>query len=333
MAKNINGAFETANQSNSVDTPRRRLTSWVGRTACTITACLVAAGPAARLASAETADSAPAAFAADTVYHLDQMYINQDLIRQGYYLEGYNIAAPGYSEANKQNFRAVLWYQLLGNVVRRYNVAPESKNPICHYDEFNVTNGEGDTGVIYTSTHDACDKNHAVINSFNPGIELSPSSLTGQQINDGWSIQGQTSVAYSVFQPAQNKYVPVCAGELSYDTSVSASQDANGNPAIHTYTLERQIVSAVPGAPRSNACPPGPPTELGWEENTLLSPTVPYGRRVDGKFVATGMRPDLEATWGGSLNPDRDSSDSWNVIGNYILMPVVPKLPGSSNAK
>lgn len=222
-------------------------------------------------------------------YNLYGSYPNFDLVQQGYFLSGINKYDPNRDpiEADGSPPQAVLWFQLEANgQFKQYNSHPTSLSSTCHWDELRWNAGQKGS-LVYLKTHNQCASKDNEID-FEPGIAFMPKSWArGQK----WSKQGVSSTTY------YENGVPVCEGINTWQSRVlGVNRLLSGVVTIQTQTNEVQTLQALPGAPASEVCPPGPETRFDWQENFFLGQVAVQG--PDGS--TSGYEPALVRAMGGN---------------------------------
>ena len=113
--------------------------------------------------------------------------------------------------------------------------------------------------LVYLETRAECYSDHVDI-AFRPGHRVHAQE-PGRRVSGG-----RTAVSRSTIFTEDG--VIVCAGTNSWRSRVvGLARMPNGGTAVHTQTNETQLLSPVPGAPSSSACPGGEMTSFGWQEN------------------------------------------------------------------
>ena len=241
--------------------------------------------------------------AAATAYDLFSSYPNAHLF-PGYFLRGVN----GYGSATSGPVRTSLWFQPVGSgAFKQFNTTPYRE---CHWDLLRWQPGKSGQ-LVYLETRAECFSDHTDI-AFRPGIAYMPRTWTQ---GERWSTSGVSSTVFS------DDGVVVCSGTNSWRSRVvGLTRMPNGEPAVHTQTNETQVLSPVPGAPSSSACPAGEVTSFGWQENFYVGRGL-IVRGQDGTPVGSG--PGLLRSTGGSTDETRAvGHPQWNsVFSTWLAKP------------
>ena len=148
--------------------------------------------------------------------------------------------------------------------------------------------------------------------AFHPGIAYMPKTWT---LGERWSDSGVSNTVFS------DDGVVVCTGTNSWRSRVvGLARMPEGEMAVHTQTNETQLLSPVPGAPSSSACPAGEVTSFGWQENFYVGggPTV---RGPDGTPAGSeaGL---LRSTGGNTAETSAAGHPQWDsVFASWLAKP------------
>lgn len=254
-------------------------------------------------------------------YNLYGSYPNFSRVQQGYFLSGFNKydSHSGPIQADSSPNQAVLWFQPEANgQFKQYNSYPDGPSSTCHWDELRWTAGPNGS-LTYSTTKDGCAPHNTQI-VFKPGITFMPKSwIRGQS----WSRQGKSDTFY------YENGVPVCEGSNTWQSRVlGVNRLVSGVVAVQTQTNETQTLNALPGAPLSEACPPGHETKFGWQENFFLGQIAVQG--LDGSLNGYDLAL-VRAMGGNRLYIKRTGHGEWDVnMNNWQPLPDTEPLPTAS---
>ena len=228
-----------------------------------------------------------------------------DRSRHGYFLRGVNMYGSATSTSGPQ--RTSLWFQPLDDgAFEQFNTTPYRT---CHRDLLRWLPGTRGA-LVYLSTHAECYAEHTAL-VFRPGIAYMPKTWAR---GERWSVAGVSETTYS------ENGIPVCTGTNRWRSHVvGLARLPSGGGAVHTQTDETQTLSAIAGAPDSDACPVGRATSFDWQENFYIGSGLTV-RRQDGSAI--GSDTGLLRSSGGNVaasrelgHPEWDSIfDSWDAF-------------------